>query len=223
MPKQTFHNLKPERQREILEVAYREFTLNDYQSASLSQIIKTLNLAKGSFYRYFSSKKELYFYLLECISASRFDTLRTRVGETTDLFELIQANWHDKIRYEQEHPLESGFLYRVMRERYNPEIGNLELELKRDIMKRVMKLLSGPYSGKVRNDISPDIIAYTIVQIQLGFYDFLALQHHDDLIENLGNGAYLSAIDRKAMEGIIAGFTALLKNGIISEKQHDQR
>ncbi len=221
MPKQTFLNLKPRRRREILEVAYREFTMYDYQNASLSRIIRNLNLAKGSFYRYFSSKKELYFYLLELVTESRYETLDEQLNSGIDFFELIRRNWHDKIRYEKEHPLESGFIYRVMRERYNPEIGNIELELKRTVIERVKSMITGPFSGDIRKDVAIDMIAYAIVQLQLGFYDFLAMRHDDDLLVNLERGEPIYALDHQSIESIIEGFTAILQGGIINSQKHD--
>ena len=64
----TFINLSPERQKEIIENSLKEFALNEYQTASISNIVTDLGIAKGSFYRYFESKKDLYFYLIDyCI------------------------------------------------------------------------------------------------------------------------------------------------------------
>lgn len=215
MPKQTFLNLTKERQAEILRVAYREFTMNDYQSASLSRIIKDLKLAKGSFYRYFSSKKELYFFLLEKATEKRYEKVNERMIEySNNLFELLVVNWRDKIKFEREYPIESGFSYRMMRERYNNEIGDLELHNKRIVTEKVKEMISKQYSSGIRTDIDLDMIAFLIVQVQIGFYDFLAMKYNDDLMTNLREGKSIYTLDNDSMESIIQGFTSLLKEGI---------
>lgn len=215
MPKQTFLNLTKERQAEILRIAYREFTMNDYQSASLSRIIKDLNLAKGSFYRYFSSKKELYFFLLEKATEKRYQKVNERMKEySSNLFELLIINWRDKIKFEREHPIESGFFYRMMRERHNDEIGDLELHNKRIVTEKVKEMITSQYSSGIRADIDLDLIAFLIVQVQTGFYDFLAMKYDDDLMKNLREGKNIYTLDNESMEAIIQGFTSLLKEGI---------
>lgn len=215
MPKQTFLNLTEERQAEILQVAYREFTMNDYQAASLSRVIKTLKLAKGSFYRYFSSKKELYFYLLEVATEKRYRKLNERIKEySNDLFELLIINWRDKIKFEREHPLESGFIYRMMRERHNNEIGDLDLNNKRMVSEKVKEMIVTQYSAGIRDDIDLDLISFLIVQVQMGFYDYLAIKYDDDLMTNLREGKNIYTLNNESMESIIQSFTSLLKEGI---------
>jgi AcrR family transcriptional regulator len=215
MPHQTFYNLSPERQQEILLVAYREFTMNDYRTASLSRIVKELNLAKGSFYRYFSSKKELYFYLLEKATEIRYKTLDQRISEyPSDLFELIVVNWRDKIRFEREHAVESGFIYRMMQERHNEEIGSPDLQNKQMIVGKIKQMLASQYAAGIRQDIDPDLIAFLIAHVQIGFYDYLTLKHNDDIVENLRKNEPIYVLDDDSIDTIIQGFTTLLKEGI---------
>lgn len=64
MPNKTFFNLPKERQEEIIRVSIEEFANHDFDSASLNRIINTLEIAKGSFYRYFTSKTDLYTFLI---------------------------------------------------------------------------------------------------------------------------------------------------------------
>ena len=65
MPKPTFFNLPEDKRDLILEMAIEEFASNDYESASISQIVARAGIAKGSFYQYFEDKRDLYFYLVE--------------------------------------------------------------------------------------------------------------------------------------------------------------
>lgn len=65
MPKDTFLNLSKEKQKSFIESATKEFSRVSFEEASINQIIKEAKVSRGSFYMYFHSKEDLYFYLLE--------------------------------------------------------------------------------------------------------------------------------------------------------------
>ena len=123
MASKTFKNLKQERQEEILLISYEEFALKGYESASLSEIIKKCNLAKGSFYRYFSSKKELYAYLIKDATSRRLKNLDNLINTVKpDFFEFIKQNFLEKVKFDLDNPVIGGFLYKIMHEKDNNEI-----------------------------------------------------------------------------------------------------
>ncbi len=64
MPKSTFNNLSVERQQEILNACRAEFTELSFEKASVAGIISRLNIARGTFYKYFENLEACYFYLL---------------------------------------------------------------------------------------------------------------------------------------------------------------
>ena len=114
MPLQTFLNLSEERQKEILDVAFEEFALHEYKVASISNIVKKLNIAKGSIYRYFDNKKDLYFYLIQVASEMRFSEIDDLFADPNhDLFESITENFFRKVLFDLQNPLISGFLYAI--------------------------------------------------------------------------------------------------------------
>ena len=73
MPSERFIKLFEDKQQKFIQVALEEFGNNSYASASISQIAKNLQIAKTNVYHYFENKKDLYFYLLESIKASRLE------------------------------------------------------------------------------------------------------------------------------------------------------
>ena len=92
--RKTFINLDEETRKRIIDTAFLEFTMNDYKNASLSAIIKNLGLAKGSFYRYFSSKKDLYLYLVEYSTNTRYDEIDRLTEQLPEKFEdLLKINF----------------------------------------------------------------------------------------------------------------------------------
>jgi AcrR family transcriptional regulator len=64
MPKHTFNNLKKEKKEIFLKEALEEFSLKGYYGASLTQLVKKLQMAKGSLYQYFDDKDEMYAFLI---------------------------------------------------------------------------------------------------------------------------------------------------------------
>jgi transcriptional regulator len=64
MPKKTFLNLPQEKQKRILETCKKEFEEKHLFQASVSDIVKTLGIARGSFYQYFESLEECFFTIL---------------------------------------------------------------------------------------------------------------------------------------------------------------
>lgn len=56
-----------ERRREIIEAARNLFQTKDYDKATMSDLMESLNIAKGTLYHYFSSKEEILEAVVEDI------------------------------------------------------------------------------------------------------------------------------------------------------------
>lgn len=65
MPKATFLNLGEEKRRAVLEALIDEFEARPLHEATVAHIIEKLGIARGSFYQYFESLTESYFYVLQ--------------------------------------------------------------------------------------------------------------------------------------------------------------
>ncbi|MBN2349354.1 MAG: TetR/AcrR family transcriptional regulator [Bacteroidales bacterium] len=219
MPLKTFENLPQDRQKEILNEGFREFTMNNYSSASLSRIIKRLNLAKGSFYRYFTSKKDLYLYLIEYATNLRLKRVSDLLDSSDkDFFEIIIENFSEKIQFDIEYPLYSGFLLNVSRERFNEEIGNIELDTKKNLLKMVTGMVQKHLKlGQLRSDMDVELIAFLVIQVQFGIFDFISIKHQIDFSDNIKNEKPVFSIPREKIMDIVSGFSDLLKNGMIKQ------
>lgn len=65
MAKDKFFELDSEKQEKLINAAIEEFSTKTYEDASINKIIKSINLARGSFYLYFENKEDLYLYILK--------------------------------------------------------------------------------------------------------------------------------------------------------------
>lgn len=215
MPKQTFINLNIERQEEILQVAFEEFALKAYQNASLSIIIKKLGLAKGSFYRYFSNKKDLFAYLIEDATSRRLSKLDNLINQDgIDFFELIKQNFIEKIRFDNEYPVIGAFLYQIMHEKDNSEVSDIIKNLFNNIILQTKYIVTLDKFKHQLMDIEPEMIAFQIFHMQLWLYDYVAYKYNIDYEANIREQKSIFDMLEEQLEQLIDQSIMMLKNGI---------
>lgn len=215
MPLQTFYNLDKTRKSEILKIAYEEFAFNDYQTASLSNIVKRLGVAKGSFYRYFEHKFDLYSYLIQNAHVMRMTQLNILLGnEDLSFFEIIRENFRDKVLFDLKFPLESIFLYNALQESNQEETGTVIKDMIGEVLKFITTLIRKyQQRGELNSQISPDIAAHFIFQNQLGIYDYLANFKGIDLKNIIKNGRLFSISEEEIME-VVNKMLEIIKTGL---------
>jgi AcrR family transcriptional regulator len=127
-----------------VNAALEEFSGNDFESASLSDIIGRLGIAKGSFYRYFESKEALFDYLRQlCGELFTHGTMRVLHGGNGD----FAALWRDMLlgfkKKEEEYPMIIRFWLKVNRDRPpSPEGRN-------EILRQKVDMLGGGYVSMI--------------------------------------------------------------------------
>ncbi|WP_339794316.1 TetR/AcrR family transcriptional regulator [uncultured Imperialibacter sp.] len=211
----TFNNLTQERQQEIIGVCLEEFAFNDYQSASLSTIIKKLDLAKGSFYRYFESKQSLYFYLLDYAVQQRLANDKGFIKQPLeDFFDLIILHFRAKVHFDKTQGVVSAFLYNVLREKNTEELGNIQAIRKQKALD-IMYQLVDQYveNGQLRNDIDRKILAWHVLQTQLSIFEFMELHYQQDFRQNIQNNKQLYNLPEDELVAIAQQFVEIQKNG----------
>ncbi|MEZ4825185.1 MAG: TetR/AcrR family transcriptional regulator [Bacteroidia bacterium] len=215
MPLSTYYNLPAGRQEEILQICFEEFALRDYQGASISNIVRRLNLSKGGFYRYFKDKKDVYLYLLECAMQMRMNQVETLFSQSEDIKELLIENFYQKIRFDLTNPIVGQFLYNANREGYSAELGDEMIRVRLRIKEIIRQmLLVFREKGKIRSDISPEVIAFLVFQVQTGVYDFLLekyniIPHKTGFIENP-----VITIPEEEIMNTVRTFTEILVHGL---------
>ncbi|MEA4811477.1 MAG: TetR/AcrR family transcriptional regulator [Anaerolineaceae bacterium] len=89
MAKQTFLNLKPEKQKRFKSAVYQLFASRGYEEIGIRDITDAAGIALGGFYRYFDDKDEMYLDL--------FAEIETRLVEQ-DIFSLEEDNYLREIQ-----------------------------------------------------------------------------------------------------------------------------
>jgi TetR/AcrR family transcriptional regulator len=216
----TFNNLPAERQNEVIDVCLREFAVNGYENASLSIIIAELGLAKGSFYRYFESKRSLYLFLLDHCAEIRLQHDNKIVpAPSSDLFERMLQHFKGKIKFDSAYPLPSAFLHTVLEEKNNDEITDMQFRGKEKILKLIRPIILEEAKKKnIRKDIDLELISYMALQMNLSILEYIAFKHKIDYRTNIRNGKPLYGISEKEMVKTAQQFMEVFKKGIATHK-----
>jgi AcrR family transcriptional regulator len=211
----TFTNLPQDRQEAVVMAAAEEFALKDYESASLSEIIKRIGIAKGSFYRYFDSKLSLYRYVLNYALQLRLQHEGQILdAPIDDFFEALVQNFQEKLAFDVKYPLFSALSYKVLQEQHE-EVRPTQQELKRQIFEVLKGMLKEQQRrGLVREDLDLDLMAHSIFQLQAGMYDYLADRFGIDIRANIHAHKPVVELTEKQILEVAQEMAEMLKNGI---------
>lgn len=216
----TFTNLSVDRQAQIIAACLEEFALHEYQTASLSRIVSKLNLAKGSFYRYFENKQSLYFFLLDhCIKTRLKNDKDHMTVQPADFFELMIEHLKGKMKFDNNFPLHSAFLNNVMQEKNNEELGNIQLIVKLKALESVKPLVEEAIKANVfRNDVDVETIAFLVYRIQFTIIEYLELKHKIDFRQNIKIKKPFYNLSEQDVINTARPFIEIFKTGIIQQE-----
>lgn len=139
-----FNNLKPEKQKQIINAAIKEFVRNGFEKASTNEIVKRANISKGSLFNYFNSKKDLYLYLIEYSSKAIVNLNEEIDLSETDLFKRIERVALQMFYVQQKYPQAFEFLASTKQEE--------SVEVK-DIIKQRLNPIYNQAINKLYKDI----------------------------------------------------------------------
>ena len=90
MPTRLFLELSPEKQARILDTGISEFSAYGYENSSTNRIVKKSGISKGSLFKYFPTKEDLYFFILDTVISELIETLEKKaVNLSTELFQRV--------------------------------------------------------------------------------------------------------------------------------------
>lgn len=103
MPSNQFLNLEAEKQKRIIQVAIEEFAQNAYNNSSTNRIVKECGISKGSLFKYFEDKEDLYFFILDTVIGEMVRDIENEIGNlSTEPFQriidysILEISWYIK-------------------------------------------------------------------------------------------------------------------------------
>lgn len=117
MPKKIFNDLEKEKQERIIETAIKEFAEYGYENGSTNRIVKECGISKGSLFKYFDNKEELYFYLIDTVSAQMAEEISIDIEcLPKNLFDRVIEYSVTEISWYVSNPVKGKFLIGVAAE-----------------------------------------------------------------------------------------------------------
>jgi len=112
LPKITFINLPEEKKQTLITAMRKEFSRVPLYDASISNIVKSANIPRGSFYQYFEDKEDAFFFLLnDLVIHIRNNFIVLLKKYDGDLFPtMIEFYQHIIMEEEDVHFLKNAFL-----------------------------------------------------------------------------------------------------------------
>ncbi|MCY6484526.1 TetR/AcrR family transcriptional regulator [Clostridium aestuarii] len=187
MPKQTFFNLSEERQKEITDISLKEFSSNTFEIASMNSIINEVGVAKGSFYRYFETKKDLYLFLLEYALNKKLEYLKQYTDTSSeDFFEIYKNIIFGYMKFDLLFPVISCFLKKAVQ---NGSIEEIQFGKSKSGKIFANKLIEkAQKEGKIKKNLDPDFILFSIIGISDAMISYINYKYgvkYNEMIKKL--------------------------------------
>jgi TetR/AcrR family transcriptional regulator len=175
MPKDTFVNLSPEKQKKIFSAAIQEFSQRRFSEASINQIIKNAQISRGSFYQYFSDKEDLYLYMLTEIGKEKLanlgvdDALDADAGFFASYIKMLEQG----LVWAQKNPAYTrvGMLMELDDSHFIQKLRSMAvggLDVMRELITRDQQ------GGRIRSDVDPDLVIDMLYTLNISFFkDYL--------------------------------------------------
>ncbi len=176
MPKETFFNLPDEKRRLIENTAITEFAGRGFDKASVNTIVQNSGIAKGSFYQYFTGKKDLFFYIIMEVAARRKLQYMSPVlknPEGIDFFIILKELFISGLRFASENPELEKLGMWVVNNTGHPvynELFNGSEHLSTDIYRQMLSASAD--RGELRSDIDIKFISFLFPVLLSGTMDY---------------------------------------------------
>lgn len=168
------HNQMTEKQRRILETSLEMFAEKGYNGVSTSEIAKKANVAEGTIFKHFKTKKGLFLNIVvpalaRAATPAIKQTLKEIVNSEKPLNELLKALILDRVHlFDDNWPLVKVI---VRESQYHPEIWQaINYYVANKVYKIIEEVVkSKQETGQLRRDIPAYVIVRTVISNVLGY------------------------------------------------------
>ena len=101
MPTALFLELNDEKKQTIITAGLSEFADYGFENSSTNRIVKKAGISKGSLFKYFATKEDFYFYILDKITSEltsdlkeKANTLPTELCQRIIEYSVLEFSWY---------------------------------------------------------------------------------------------------------------------------------
>lgn len=114
MPTSLFLGVNAEKQLKILTAGISEFANYGYENSSTNRIVKKAGISKGSLFKYFPTKEDFYFYVLDNITSELISSIKEKINTlSSDWFQRIIEYSALEFSWYMLHPEKSQMIVRA--------------------------------------------------------------------------------------------------------------
>ncbi len=185
MPSDTWWNLELPKRQLIIDACLTEFAAHNMESASLSTIVKSLGIAKGSMYQYFTDKEELYLYILKYAHDQLVAQMRNRIPVAVyaqgDMFTILRHYLYIMLDLQHFYPREYTFMQRAVRDSGNQLIAakaigtSMQAAFVDDLIQTAIT------NRSVRDDMPSEVLGFLVHTIISATSEYLYAHPDDDV------------------------------------------
>ena len=182
MPTKLFTELDSVKKERIMDAALKEFAEYGYENGSTNRIVKNCGVSKGSLFKYFENKEDLYFYMIDTVSAQMGEEIRIDIhGLSKDLYERVIDYSVAEISWYIGNPVKGRFLIGVASET-GSDIGKKVIERYGEKSADIYEaLLKGADMSKLQNGrrAVTDILRWVLEGFNSSFLKSIAAKGDD--------------------------------------------
>lgn len=184
--KEKFESLPEEKQRKIINAAYKVFSTYGYKKASTNEIIEEAGISKGLLFHYFKSKKGLYEYIYELSLELLKDELYGKIDTSEpDVLKRIRVVTEAKIGLVSQYPELFDFLKSAYFEQ-DLEIKQFVEETNREVLNQSLQLLYVNLDFSLfREDLDCKLVLQTIYGALEKWSESYLMQYKDKSIASM--------------------------------------
>lgn len=154
------------RRQRIIEAAIKAFAAKNYDGASVTDIANAAGITKRAIYRYFATKRELFYAVRNEVYATIVSNLWKELPETSDFVELADALMRNHLRFSLENPEMARIVVNTISEAATRELQENIAGLLEERAGDVQDLMrSGIEEGSLDPDLDPYFVSWILVLI----------------------------------------------------------
>ena len=213
MPKKTFTNLNEAKKKVLTDAFLKEFSTHTFDDASLSSVVKSLGIAKGSVYQYFEDKQDLFLYLVGICSAKKTEYFENVKRESyPNYWEYFRDLYKKGIRFDLENPQQSHFLFNLVNNLNSPSVKVIFDSLLNNIISEFEKMINHEIElGLFRTDLPPKTMAFLLYKSGVAIQEQLEVFGEINPKESIRNNTPVYLGKEKVLMQTVDNYIELLK------------
>lgn len=164
-----FFSLNIEKQKRIVNAAFKQFVQSGYEKASTNEIVKEAQISKGSLFNYFNNKKDLYLFLVD-EALKIIDVIYDEIDmNEKDLFKRISQIGLIKLKIQRKYPLVFDFLKSISAEQASEVKSDMEHIMGDVLNTGLNRIYENLDWSKFREDVDPEKAFHILHWTMTGF------------------------------------------------------